>query len=353
MTGPQIKKLSGSQNRRLTEALLSAFPALTQLERMVKWGLDQDLAFIAGGVNLTDVVFDLLTKWAEPQGKTGELILAARAVNPGNPKLSAIAAELDLSLKVPNALERLLVKGNGIVDYQRLGQLQYQVCKVRAGKQVGTGFLIGPDLIITNYHVVQDLLQDQITASQVSVLFDYLRLPGHAAPNQGTPCDLAEDWRVDDAPPSAEDSKVLADKGPVDPGHLDYAVLKLAQAMGDDPVAALPAAPPRGWLRGAAAPQPGAPLIIAQHPLGKPLSLAFGETLACNDNQTRVRYDADTEKGSSGSPCLDARFDLVALHHSGDPEDQQPGFNEGIPWPRIVERLAQKGVTLPPPPKPQ
>ena len=41
--------------------------------------------------------------------------------------------------------------------------------------------------------------------------------------------------------------------------------------------------------------------------------------LSSNANNTRVRYRTNTEEGSSGAPCFDKDWELVALHHSGDP----------------------------------
>jgi hypothetical protein len=84
--------LTGAQRQQLAEALLSAFTH-GSLERMLSFKLDVNLAAVAGSGNLTDVVFDLVT-WSEAQGRTRELIVAARESNPGNPALRAIADEL-------------------------------------------------------------------------------------------------------------------------------------------------------------------------------------------------------------------------------------------------------------------
>ncbi len=56
-----------------------------------------------------------------------------------------------------------------------------------------------------------------------------------------------------------------------------------------------------------------------------------------NANQTRVRYRTNTETGSSGSPCFNSDWDLVALHHSGIVK-----YNEGIPINCIVALLKQR-----------
>jgi V8-like Glu-specific endopeptidase len=74
---------------------------------------------------------------------------------------------------------------------------------------------------------------------------------------------------------------------------------------------------------------------------GAPLKLAM-ETQAImglNQNSTRVKYRTNTEPGSSGSPCFDADWNLVALHHLGDPNFSKPEYNQGIPFMAILDAL--------------
>ena len=66
-----------------------------------------------------------------------------------------------------------------------------------------------------------------------------------------------------------------------------------------------------------------------------------------NANRSRVRYSTNTESGSSGSPCFDQNWNLVALHHGGDPNfdvGHRPEFNEGIPVDAIVTFLNRQGL---------
>jgi V8-like Glu-specific endopeptidase len=63
-----------------------------------------------------------------------------------------------------------------------------------------------------------------------------------------------------------------------------------------------------------------------------------------NANRTRVQYRTNTLPGSSGSPCFNIDWQLVALHHSGDPADvARAGFNQGIPMAAIVALLKSRG----------
>ena len=86
------KKLSGRQHSALANALLSAFPTQTALERMVKYSLGKGLAEIATGDNLREIVFRLV-QWAESQGQIGKLLTKAHNSNPQNPELNKIYQE--------------------------------------------------------------------------------------------------------------------------------------------------------------------------------------------------------------------------------------------------------------------
>jgi hypothetical protein len=85
------------------------------------------------------------------------------------------------------------------------------------------------------------------------------------------------------------------------------------------------------------------PLLIVQHPDGAPLKLAIDTSafLELNSNRTRMRYTTNTEPGSSGSPVFDLEWNLVALHHLGDPavDKLTPEFNQGVPLDIVRRRI--------------
>lgn len=76
-------KLTGSQLQTLQSALLSAYGSPAPLAQMVRTELEQNLHAIAGGENLSEIVFSLIT-WAERTGNLPQLVEGATAANPGN-----------------------------------------------------------------------------------------------------------------------------------------------------------------------------------------------------------------------------------------------------------------------------
>ena len=79
-------KFSGEQFEQLHSALLSAFPDISSLAKMVRIGLEQNLEKIAGGADLDAKVFSLIN-WAEAGGQLKTLVEKARLAVPGNQEL--------------------------------------------------------------------------------------------------------------------------------------------------------------------------------------------------------------------------------------------------------------------------
>src|SRR5579871_2100902 len=92
--------LTGKQVDQLHQAICSAFPSSSSLEMMVRTKLEKNLSDIAGGTNLTEIVFNLI-KWAEAQGKLQELVQKAYETIPDNPKLRRFSAQLSRLSTIP------------------------------------------------------------------------------------------------------------------------------------------------------------------------------------------------------------------------------------------------------------
>lgn len=351
-------QLTGTQYDRLSKALRAAFPTLPGLTMMVRFKLDRNLAEITLGANLSEVAFELIQA-AEAEGWTAELLAGAREANPGNPLLLEFAQETGLSAATP-ALEKTISQHSPFFDpvkfRTKLGEIEGQVCRIEVemdeGTIYGTGFLVGPGAVMTNYHVLEPIIQGQAPPASVTCRFDYKRMSNEVV-NAGTTFNLAADWLIDASPLSPAD-RAPGNGGAVPaPDELDYTIVRLEGTPGSDPVGAkaAPNSPPRGWIALSGKPYAFAaqtPLMVLQHPDAAPLKLALemNGVIALNANRTRVRYTVNTEGGSSGSPCFSTDWELVALHHAGDPNfdrGHKPTYNQGIPLSAIVALLESRG----------
>jgi V8-like Glu-specific endopeptidase len=195
------------------------------------------------------------------------------------------------------------------------------VCRIDFGHRgEGTGFLIAPDLILTNYHVMvpQGYKGDLNTrARRCEIKFGVIE--GMSA---GSCFKLHDkEWLV-------EQSK---------PEELDFMLLRLNRAVTEHhQISPLPLE--------ANSVQSDEFVNIIQHPNGGSMavSIRFNQVVAVEDN--RIYYLADTEEGSSGSPVFDDSWRLVALHHAGGKLDEAGNLivaaNIGVPINAIREQIA-------------
>jgi hypothetical protein len=371
-----VPTLNGRQVQQLSDGLLDAFPDADELEMFLDVMLDKRLAELAPpSVNNRIRVYKLI-RAADAQGWVLQLVSAARQARPGNAAVREVAEQVGLAAapasqdqdgqdqasRDQTSLERIILASAPFLDVStwraQLGELEAQVCRVEvpAGLKstVGTGFLVGPDLCLTNFHVVKVLVDRMADPRQTRLRFDYRRAEDGTVVDPGTEFHLAHDWLVAGRPPSAVDE--LADPGtrlPA-PDELDFALLRVRESPGEQPIGraeGLPDAPRRGWIRQAGADgfAAGHPLLVLQHPEDAPLKLAFGQSDGLNANATRLRHQVNTRPGSSGSPCLNAKLELVALHHAGDPNfapGHHPAYNAAVPIAAIRDYLAGLGIGL-------
>lgn len=242
----------------------------------------------------------------------------------------------------------------------RLGTIEGQVCRIEypAGKAQGTGFLVGRDRVLTNFHVMDPIISGASSARKVVLRFDYLVDRDGITVHAGTAHELAAgdrtEWLIDSSPPSPLDRQTNPATDPA-PDQLDYALLRLTRPAGQEPVGGATndtRAPLRGWID---VPEEdyafsrASGVYIVQHPDGLPMQVALDTegVIGRNANGTRVRYTTTTLPGSSGSPCFSPDWDLVALHHSGDPQYNTIGvgsYNQGIPITAIRALLTKRNL---------
>jgi hypothetical protein len=355
-------KMTGRQLQRFSEILRAAFP-LPRFDQLLLYRLGIRRPDIALGSSYEEIIFNVFTE-SQSRNWTLKLLQAARESNPEDPDLFAFAQEFGLATATPSAvaLERIINETNISFDVVRwrtlLGQVETRVCRVEidvSGRHIyGTGFLTGPSAVMTNYHLVEEIIHGRISPDNVGLRFDYKRLVDGTTLDAGNVFSLArKDWLIDYSEYSPLD--LVADAKEVPQADmLDYAILRVEGEPGNNPVGrgeADSGAALRDWIKIPLEPYaflPNTPLYIMQHPEGRPLQLALDTSgvIEANSNHTRIRYRTNTESGSSGSPCFNKDWELVALHHAGDPNFaalHKPQYNEGIPVSAIVALLRERG----------
>jgi V8-like Glu-specific endopeptidase len=329
-------------------------------------------SYVPENLPLTEMIEQLLIK-LEKLGKTGDFLAYVYVNRPGKKNVRAAIVKffpeavsvpdqkIDLSAQtagVPQddaptnavvpGLQRnvrpYLAKLDVRVWQNRLLKIERQVCRVELeGQALGTGFLVGPDTVLTNWHVFE-IAKNAGKLDKIGCRFDYVRLPnGDTDPGQLITITGAD--AIDGSPYSAAEITTKPDDPPPTKDQLDYALLRLASRAGEQQIEGAP----RGWIKLPAATLPLAadsPILIVQHPEGSPMKLALDTqaVIGLNGNGTRIRYRTNTEPGSSGSPVFTMDWDIVALHHSGDPKWANPAFNQGVPIELIQQRLSAKGL---------
>jgi S1-C subfamily serine protease len=191
------------------------------------------------------------------------------------------------------------------------------ICRVEVGTGLkGTGVLIGANLVLTNYHVMAGDLAAPRTTLAENAPSTVLRFGAFTntgvSPQDGQTVKLAAENPIVDADP-----------------QLDFALLRtsnqIAAAKDIVPYAELGPLPARADA-----------LYVLQHPEGGPMKLALSSNgVTWVDVQYGIiQYVTRVNFGSSGSPCFDDKWKLIALHHAGN---QKKG--EGILMQSIFAKI--------------
>lgn len=342
--GYRLMNLDGPKRKALRNALMSAFPGWSDLRQMTSDYLDIQLArLVPENSDLETQTFELV-QWAESRGKLADLVVGARYANPDNLDLFAFAQKIGINStnQGSSTLEKFVSNNTTFLDVSvwtgRLSKIEWCMCRVDIdGKGAGTGFLVGPDVVLTNYHVVNKVINGSIAPTRVSCLFDF-KYGEDQVLSEGNRFSLVEGerWTLGFSPFSKHDTEPDPKSGEPGANELDFALLRLAQPVGKLTAGGYQNGQERNWITVSRNPVDFSTLkgiAILQHPNRDPLKLALGmaEQIKLNAAGNRIRYSVPTLPGSSGSPVFDTDWELVALHHSGDPDSIKPEYNEGIP----------------------
>ncbi|MCA9325230.1 trypsin-like peptidase domain-containing protein [Candidatus Saccharibacteria bacterium] len=192
----------------------------------------------------------------------------------------------------------------------------------------GTGFLVAPDLMMTNHHMVWE-----------SSLLPGVLLRFNYQENFVGEAQLTKEYRA------IADGLFHANE------TLDYAIFQVENRPGDE----------WGWLPLAQRDiRKDERINIIQHPNGLPKQVSLQNNLVQYVGGNVVQYVTSTNPGSSGSPVLNDAWEVVALHHAGgvlpEPSTGRRHLrNQGILLSRILndlpielKQMVQAGAALPP-----
>lgn len=339
----------------LHEALLFAYPTHLDFETLLMLRLNRSYAVLAP-VNATyeNGLLALLVR-SRAEGWLDKLVRAARQQRPQSPKLRLLERSGELTeVELPEqagVLEDIVRNSGEFADLmtwvKKLESLGMRTCRIEnpVNTAQGTGWLVGPDLVLTNWHVIdQAILGGSWKAQDFVLRFDYAVTA--AGPQGGIEQHLASAWLVDSSPPAA--CELGTGDGQADVETLDFALLRLAQPVGSQPG---PTGEARGWATldaNRALPAERDLVFVVQHPEGLPVKLAAGDVAAVGAGSFRFFHTADTKGGSSGSVIVDARLQPVGLHHAGDAAYNRgligkPERNQAVPIGLIAARLKAGG----------
>ncbi len=299
----------------------------------IKLVLDQLQNYLsAGAPDLRDEVILLTTRYNRLEREKRKGVISRDTAQAEQNKLTNTLLELleEVSNKVSREMspasapaplaEKLIippeVNQEKILGINNLKQISWierglqaskSVCRILTSSGLGSGFLIGPNLLMTNNHVIPNAT----VAAQTVIEFNYQHdFEGHNLPT----CRYKLDTSRFHSNPS-----------------LDYS---LAGLLPDPNKPAL-----EDWgqvlLNPHADPIPGEHVTIIQHPNGglKQIVLTANQVVGLWEH--RLHYTTDTMPGSSGAPVFNDLWQVIAIHHAGgelqiNAQGNKRFVNEGI-----------------------
>ncbi|MEO1431284.1 MAG: trypsin-like peptidase domain-containing protein [Cyanobacteria bacterium J06632_19] len=173
------------------------------------------------------------------------------------------------------------------------------VCRIEMPNQgiLGTGFLIAPNLVLTNYHVVYSENTDiQINPSDIVLRFGcFTSTTGDE--EKGQTFKLVNDKPILESSPT---------------NKLDYALLQVEDSITQAKDIT------EAECEFDNLPEKKMALNILQHPQGASMKIAISSNAIANifPDSGLMQYVTKTSSGSSGSPCFNEDWKVVALHHA-------------------------------------
>lgn len=240
---------------------------------------------------------------------------------PRGPSLEAAGAVLEAIVGTPDFVGVNYLE-SGVRAARAVGRVN--VIEGDRLKGYGTGSLVAPHVLLSNHHV----LPTAATARGSLIEFDFEDAPdGQLRRSCHFPLDPDALFIADEALDFA-----LVAVAPGSPALTEYGFNPLIEAEGKAIV--------------------GEFVTIVQHPRGERKQVALRDNRIVAVRDEMLHYEADTERGSSGSLVFNDQWEAVALHHMGIKGGAAgPGgvVNEGVRVSRIIGRLREAAAAAPNP----
>lgn len=356
------------RQRSVIEALEDAYREPRAFDEMLNARLPDKL--VVPPTRKAETLASRAVEAADREGWLMDLVVNARYSRPASLGLARVADEMEVGVQLPQpegvdkiashfSLPKLLrwrfqrVIGRddiGLGDpwRKKMASLEPCVCRVEINYVAsGTGFLVGPDLVLTAYHVLFSSDDDERKRAEIlrktTCRFDYVERDERIFSgtlyrlSQQNPCVAFE-------PPSLADlNEALGDPSVLES---DFILLRLDKSAGKEPLGGASApdplrdsagmpetgAPVRGWISYAcnnalSRDDLQSELVwVLQHPKSGVLKQSIGRVLSVIRSGVRINHDADTEDGSSGAPCFSLHtMQLIGMHQATATVPDPPG----------------------------
>jgi len=239
----------------------------------------------------TQLLDDLIVRFQIPQSITNEdgITGVSRTTGPTiRWRGTTDEEELQSFLKEPPDLIDIAFLSQAILRSR-------SVCKIEIPSigRTGTGFLITNNLVLTNYHVLKDSIDEDLEANAQNLVLHFGYYTGEGS---------TQLFALDAHDPVVAQSSV---------DQLDFALLRVNQAILTAHDLG-PAVPSR------ALPSKGSGLHILQHPQGGTMKLGLSSNGVTGVYEDRglIQYVTRASNGSSGAPCFNDKWEVVAIHHA-------------------------------------
>jgi len=284
---------------------------------------DQDKTFIADLISRysliddPDLIGELRTQYNLPDDVAPKPALEVRP--PINRSKLSPGPEFEIAIDDEAGLESVINSEDNFLDihlmygaiycHQAVGHIE-----IPKGTAQGTGFLVGPDLLLTNKHVIEEqkYLEDAV------VHFNFLKDHFSVSP-KGRYVSCQPDFYKSSPVKELDYALIRLAECPLKDKSKDFANLKEEDKSIPNLVHN---GQHRGYLTLASHNiMRNQRVNIIQHPRGQAMKVVMTQNyvVGVHKNGTHVNYIADTDNGSSGSPVFNQQWEVVALHRSGKP----------------------------------